>query len=172
MARSLSKNRGYSGTIRKVSHKHLLIVYHSQSGTTTRMADAVIEGARDPEIEGVDVRVISPLEAGTEDLLWADALILGTPENFGYMSGAMKYFLDRVYYPCEGRINGLPWARFVRAGNDGSGAISSIRRILKGLAVREVQEPVLIAGDFDESRLDECRELGMTMAAGLEAGVF
>ncbi len=155
-----------------MSHKHLLIVYHSQSGTTTRMADAVIEGARHPDIENVEVRVVSPLEAGADDLLWADALVLGTPENFGYMSGAMKYFLDRVYYPCEGKVEGLPWALFVRAGNDGSGAISSIRRILKGLAVREVQEPVLIAGEFDESRLDECRELGMTMAAGLEAGVF
>jgi multimeric flavodoxin WrbA len=88
------------------------------------------------------------------------------------MSGAMKYFLDRVFYPCENKINGRPWAMFVRAGNDGAGAISSVRRILKGLAVREVQEPVLIAGAFDESRLAECEELGLTMAAGLEAGVF
>ncbi len=136
------------------------------------MADAVIDGARHSDIEGVEVRVRSPLEADADDLLWADAFILGTPENFGYMSGAMKYFLDRVYYPCEGRIDGRPWALFVRAGNDGRGAISSVRRILTGLAVREVQEPVLIAGEFDESRLGECRELGMTMAAGLEAGVF
>ncbi len=136
------------------------------------MADAVIDGARHSDIEGVEVRVRSPLDADADDLLWADAFILGTPENFGYMSGAMKYFLDRVYYPCEGRIDGRPWALFVRAGNDGSGAISSVRRILTGLAVREVQEPVLIAGEFDESRLGECRELGMTMAAGLEAGVF
>ncbi len=172
MARSLSKKSRNSGTIRVVSSKHLLIVYHSQSGTTTRMADAVIEGARHPDIDDVEVRILSPLEADTDDLLWADAFILGTPENFGYMSGAMKYFLDRVFYPCEGKIDGRPWALFVRAGNDGSGAISSVRRILKGLAVREVQEPVLIAGKFDEARLEECRELGMTMAAGLEAGVF
>jgi flavorubredoxin len=61
---------------------------------------------------------------------------------------------------------------FVRAGNDGTGAISSIRRILAGLAVREVQEPVLIKGEFDEARLAECEELGLTMAAGLEANVF
>jgi len=155
-----------------MTNKHLLIVYHSQSGTTSRMADAVIEGARRPDIEGVEVRAKTALEADADDLLWADAFILGTPENFGYMSGAMKYFLDRTFYPCEGKLNGRPWAMFVRAGNDGSGAISSVRRILTGLAVREVQEPVLIAGDFDESRLDECKELGMTMAAGLEAGVF
>jgi multimeric flavodoxin WrbA len=152
--------------------KHLLIVYHSQSGTTSRMADAVIAGARNDQVTGVDVRVRPALKAVADDLLWADAFILGTPENFGYMSGAMKYFLDRVFYPCEGKLSGRPWALFVRAGNDGSGAISSIRRILAGLAVREVQEPVLIAGEFDESRLDECEALGLTMAAGLEAGIF
>ncbi len=88
------------------------------------------------------------------------------------MSGAMKYFLDRVYYECIDRVDGRPYALFVRAGNDGTGAIASLRRILTGLAVREVQEPVLIAGHFDESRLVECEELGMTMAAGLEAGIF
>lgn len=152
--------------------KHLLIVYHTQSGTTSRMADAVIAGATSDNVEGVNVRVKSALEADAEDLLWSDAFILGTPENFGYMSGALKYFLDRVYYACENKINAKPFALFIRAGNDGSGAISSIRRILTGLAVREVQEPVLIAGDFDESRLVECEELGLTLAAGLEAGVF
>ncbi len=136
------------------------------------MADAVIAGATHQDVAGVDVRVKSALDADADDLLWADGFILGTPENFGYMSGAMKYFLDRVYYPCENKINGRPYALFVRAGNDGSGAISSLRRILTGLAVREVQEPVLIAGEFDESRLAECEELGLTLAAGLEAGVF
>jgi len=152
--------------------KHLLIVYHSQSGTTSQMADAVIRGARSPDIDNVEVRTRNALEATAEDLLWCDAFLLGTPENFGYMSGAMKYFLDRSYYDCVDRIDGLPYALFVRAGDDGTGAITSLRRILKGLAVREVQDPVLIAGKFDAARLVECEELGMTMAAGLEAGVF
>ncbi len=152
--------------------KNLLIVYHSQSGTTSKMADAVIKGAKHPDIKGVEVRVRDALEASPEDVLWADGMILGTPENFGYMSGAMKYFLDRVYYPCEDKVGGTPYGLFVRAGNDGSGAITSINRILTGLAVKQVQEPVLIAGEFDESRLGECEELGMTMAAGLESGVF
>ncbi len=152
--------------------KHLLIVFHTQSGTTSRMADAVIAGATSSDVDGVSVRVKLALEADAEDLLWCDAFILGTPENFGYMSGALKYFLDRVFYACENKINGKPYAIFIRAGNDGSGAISSIRRILTGLAVREVQEPVLIAGEFDESRLAECEELGLTLAAGLEAGIF
>jgi len=152
--------------------KHLLIVYHSQSGTTTKMADAVIRGARNPDIANVDVRARTALEATADDLLWCDGFILGTPENFGYMSGAMKYFLDRSFYECVDRIDGRPCALFVRAGNDGTGAIASLRRILKGLAVREVQEPVLIAGKFDAERLVECEELGMALAAGLEAGVF
>lgn len=152
--------------------KHLLIVSHSQSGTTSKMADAVVRGAQDSNIDNVELRVRTALEADARDLLWCDGFILGTPENFGYMSGAMKYFLDRVYYECIDRVDGRPYALFVRAGNDGTGAIASLRRILTGLAVREVQEPVLIAGHFDESRLVECEELGMTMAAGLEAGIF
>jgi multimeric flavodoxin WrbA len=155
-----------------MSDNHLLIVFHSQSGSTTRMAEAVVRGAESAAVNGVDVRVKSALDANSEDLLWADAFILGTPENFGYMSGAMKYFLDRVYYDCEGKMAGKSFALFIRAGNDGSGAIQSLHRILTGLAVKEVQEPVLIAGEFDESRLSECEELGLTLAAGLEAGIF
>ncbi len=154
------------------STRHLLIVYHSQSGSTQKMAEAVLAGARSEDISGIDVRYKDALEADVEDVLWAHGLILGTPENFGYMSGAMKYFLDRVYYPSLGNVDGLPYALFVRAGNDGTGAINSINRILVGLSLRQVQEPVLIAGEFDESRLTDCEELGMTLAAGLEAGIF
>ena len=80
--------------------KHLLLVHHSQTGTTATMAQAVMDGARDAAIEGVELRVASALVADVEDLRWADAVILGTPENFAYMSGALKYFFDRIYYPC------------------------------------------------------------------------
>lgn len=136
------------------------------------MADAVAAGAADREISQIDLRCIDALQASVEDVLWADALILGTPENFGYMSGALKYFLDRIYYSCLDKVDGLPYALFVRAGNDGSGAVASIDRILSGLSLRRVQEPLLVVGDFDEDRLVDCRELGMTIAAGLEAGIF
>jgi multimeric flavodoxin WrbA len=136
------------------------------------MAEAVIRGASDDAVTGVEVRVRKALDADAGDLLWCDAFILGTPENFGYMSGAMKHFLDRVFYEVVDKVSGKAFALFIRAGNDGSGAITSLRRILTGLAVREVQEPVLIAGEFDDSQLDQCEELGLTMAAGLEAGVF
>ncbi len=155
-----------------MADRELLIVYHSQSGTTERMAEAVLRGARNEAIEGVQVRALSPLDAAADDLLRCDALILGTPENFGYMSGAMKYFLDRVYYPCLEKVEGKPYALFVRAGNDGTGAVSSVQRIVAGLALKEIQPPLVVAGEFDEARLAECEELGMTVAAGLEAGIF
>ena len=151
---------------------NLLIVHHSQSGSTDRMASFVLKGARSEEVSGVDVREKNPLKANSADLLWADALIIGTPENFGYMSGAIKYFLDRVYYPCEGRVDGMAHALFVSAGNDGTGAVASVRRILSGLSMKEVQEPVIAAGGLTDTHLEACEELGMTLAAGLEHGIF
>jgi len=152
--------------------KHLLLVHHSQTGSTAAMAQAVLDGARDPAIADVALRVASPLAADVEDLRWANALILGTPENFGYMSGALKYFFDRIYYPCLELTQGLPYALFIKAGNDGSGALSSVHRIVTGLRWREVQPPLIVVGDINAQALADCRELGMALAAGLEAGLF
>lgn len=136
------------------------------------MAEAIIRGASSAEIEGVNVVVRDALEASADDVLDADAYIFGTPENFGYMSGAFKYFLDRIYYDCIGQVAGRPYALFVKAGDDGSGAIASVTRILGGLAVRQVQEPLLVSGELEQSQLSECEQLGMTLAAGLEAGIY
>ena len=152
--------------------KHLLLVYHTQTGGTEAMAEAVIAGARDPDVAGVELLVRSPLDASAKDVLWADGLILGTPENFGYMSGALKYFFDQIYYPCLDQTHGLPYALFVKAGNDGRGAVASIGRIVTGLRWREVQPPVVLVGEVTPDGLAQCRELGMTMAAGLETGLF
>lgn len=152
--------------------KHLLLVHHSQTGSTASMAQAVLDGARDPAIAGVELRVATPLAADALDLRWADAVILGTPENFGYMSGALKYFFDRIYYPCLDETQGLPYALFIKAGNDGNGALTSVRRIVTGLRWREVQAPLIVKGEITAESLAACRELGMALAAGLEAGLF
>ena len=152
--------------------KHLLIVFHSQTGNTEKMADAVLRGARADEIEDVEVRMLQAFDAGVDDLLWADALILGTPENFGYMSGGMKDFLDRTFYPCEGKLEGMPYAIFISAGNDGIGAVTAIERIANGYAFRKIQEPVIARGELTEEHLKSCQELGMTVAAGLEIGAL
>ena len=152
--------------------KHLLVVYHSMGGSTESMAQAVYQGATDPLIDGVAVRFKRAFDAGAEDLLWAHALILGTPENFGYMSGAMKDFLDRTFYPVEGKLQPLPYAMFISAGNDGQGALTAIRRIANGYPFTEVQDPVVAKGGVEAGHLDACRELGMALAAGLEAGIY
>ena len=152
--------------------KKLLIVYHTQTGNTERMAQAALTGANHDLITHVEARLLRAKEAGPDDLLWADALLLGTPENFGYMSGGMKDFLDRTFYPVEGKILSLPYAIFISAGNDGTGAIRAIRRIANGYPFKEVQEPVLAQGELTDEHIAACEELGMTLAAGLEAGIF
>jgi multimeric flavodoxin WrbA len=152
--------------------RHLLIVYHTQSGNTARLAAAVADGARDPQVESVELRILRAADAGPNDLLWAHGLLLGTPENFGYLSGGMKDFLDRTFYPVEGKLAPLPYAAFVSAGNDGTGAIRALRRIVGGYPFVEVQAPVVVVGPPTESALARCRELGLALAAGLDAGVY
>ncbi|AWK90079.1 flavodoxin family protein [Azospirillum thermophilum] len=154
------------------ARKRLLIVAHCPSENTRLLCDAVLRGARSPEVEGVDCRAVAPLQAGPEDVLAADALILGTPENLGYMSGALKDFFDRIYYPCLERTQGRPYALYVRAGQDGTGTCRAVATIATGLRWRPVQEPLVLRGPFQEGFAARCEELGLLMAAGLEAGVF
>jgi multimeric flavodoxin WrbA len=157
--------------------KRLLIVYHTHGAKTATMAEAVERGARSAlkEAEAEDeVRIVLKrcAETGPEDVLAADALILGTPENFGYMSGMMKDFLERVFYPCEGKVNGRPYALFVGAGQDGSGAVASIDRIVTGLRLRKAHEPVIGLKELTPEIVGGCEELGATFAAGLAVGVL
>jgi multimeric flavodoxin WrbA len=152
--------------------KQLLVVAHAPSANTRRLVEAVLRGARDPEIDGVAARHLAPLEAGPADVLGADALVLGTTENLGYMSGALKDFFDRIYYPCLDQTRGLPYALYIRAGHDGTGTRRAVETIVTGLGWRAVREPLLCRGDWRESFLGKGEELGMLVAAGLEAGVF
>jgi multimeric flavodoxin WrbA len=150
--------------------KTLLIVYHTGGVKTAQMAQAVERGARGEE--NVNVIVKRCAEAGPEDLLAADGLILGTPENFGYMSGMMKDFLERVFYPCEGKVNGRPYALFVGAGLDGAGAVSSVERIVTGLRLNKIQDPIIGLKDLSPEVLTACEALGAAMAAGLAMGIY
>ncbi len=152
--------------------RNLLVVSHTPSVNTQRMTEALVRGASHDDINGIDLTFTRPLESGAEEVLWADGIILGTTENFGYMSGAMKDFFDRIYYSCLEHTEALPYGLFTRAGNDGLGATSSIERIVAGLRWKQVQEPLICTGNWQESFLDDCEELGLTMAAGLEAGIF
>ncbi len=152
--------------------KRLLVIAHAPSVNTRSLLDAVLLGAGSAEFSGVDVVHIPPLEAEPDDVLAAHALILGTTENLGYMSGALKDFFDRIYYPCLEETQGVPYALYIRAGQDGTGTRRAVESITTGLRWRPVQEPLTLRGKFQEGFIDQCKELGMLMAAGIEAGVF
>ena len=153
-------------------HKHLLIVAHNPSPNTQKLVDATLRGATHADIDGVEVRYIPPLEATPDDVLWADAIILGTTENFGYMSGALKDFFDRIYYPCLEQTEALPFAVYIRAGLDGTGTRIAIGKITTGLKWKAVQETMILHGDYKPEFEDQCEELGMLMAASLESGII
>lgn len=150
----------------------ILIVYHSQSGNTLKMAEAVLKGAC--EIEGVRVFLKKAFETGEEDLLECDGLVLGSPEYFGYMSGALKDLFDRTYEKVRGhkKIFRKPYAVFISAGNDGQGALMNIERICLGYQFKKIHQPIVAKGPVSEEILFQCEELGRTIAAGCEAGIY
>lgn len=150
----------------------LLIVSHAPSPNTRRLNESVLRGAREASIVGVAVDLRSPFDTGPDEVLAADAVILGTTENFGYMNGSLKDFFERIYYPCIEHTGGMPYALFVKGGLDGTGARNSVERIVAGLKWRQVQEPLVMTGAFREAWLAPLEELGTAMAAGLEAGIF
>ncbi len=151
--------------------KNLLVVCHSPSINTRSLRDAIRQGAQHPDINST-VKCIPPLQAQAEDVIAADAIILGTTENFGYMSGALKDFFDRIYYPCLEQTQGTPYALLVRAGIDGTGTINAVKRIVSGLRWNAVQPVLLCQGEFKSEFIMQCEELGLSMAAGLDAGIF
>ena len=150
--------------------KNLLIVYHSQSGSAAEMADAALRGAQ--RESGVETRLRRAADAALDDLLWADALLLGATENFGYLCGGMLDFLARVFYPAIDRAVILPYAVFISCGNDGRGALAQIERIAAGLPLRCVAEPEVARGEISDDTLARCSMLGQAMAAGLALGIF
>ncbi len=152
--------------------KSLLIVAHAPSPNTLRMREAAERGARDPDIDGVAVTTLSPFDTEPAHVLAADAILLGTTENLGAMSGALKDFFDRVYYPVLEEKQGLPCALYIRAGHDGTGARRGVESILTGLRWRMIGAPLLCKGPWRDEFEEACAELSATLAAGLEAGVF
>ncbi len=150
--------------------KKLLIIYHSQSGHTEKLAQAVYAGAGE-ELE-TQTRLLRAFDANLDDLLNCDGIVFGTPENFGFMSGALKDFFDRTYYPAVDHQLNIPYALFISAGNDGRGAVRQIDRILTGYPMKKIAEPVIARGEVTEEHLQACHELGLTLAAGLAYGIF
>ena len=145
----------------------LLVVHHSPTRGVRALTDSVLAGARDDAIEGVEVVVRPALEATADDVLGADGYLLGTPANFGYMSGALKHFFDQIYYPCLEETVGRPYGVYLHGNDDTAGAQRAIESITTGLRWRRAASPVLVLGRPQRADLDACWELGATLAAGL-----
>ncbi|CAJ0787001.1 hypothetical protein LMG19083_01515 [Ralstonia psammae] len=162
--------------------KTLLIVYHSMTGGTRQMAEAAQAGTA--EEGGVTVRWLHAAQAGPDDVLAADGYIFATPENLAAISGQLKDFFDRCYYPALDHINGRPYACLICAGSDGQNAARQIERIATGWRLKPVAEPIIVCThaqtpeailapkQIGADDLERCRALGQAMATGLALGVF
>ena len=150
--------------------KSLLIVYHSQSGTSASLARAAWRGAQ-LETE-IAVSVMRAWDAATQDLARVDGVLLVMAENSGALCGTMKDFLDRTFYPAIERGLVLPYALLISAGNDGRGAQRQAERILSGFPFAPVAEPLILRGASCQQHQDSCSTLGQGFAAGLSMGIF
>lgn len=163
--------------------KTLLIVHHSMTGGARQMAEAAARGAASAEPQAA-VRLLRAPDAGPADVLAADGYLFATPENLAAVSGLMKDFFDRAYYPALGRVEGRPYAALVCAGSDGRNAARQIERICTGWRLRAVAEPLIVCTRAQTPEailapkavgaedLARCGELGAALAAGLAMGIF
>jgi flavorubredoxin len=150
--------------------KNILVIYHSQGGTMELMANRFAKGAAKEK----DVAIIlkKAMDANVDDLLNCNGIAIGSPEYFGTMAGMIKDFFDRTFVAAQDRTIGLPFVVFVCAGNDGRGAITQIERIAAGYKWKKVQEHLRVVGPPTEQDLAGLEDLGQTLAAGIDFGIF
>jgi NADPH-dependent FMN reductase len=161
--------------------KHLLVVAHSQSGGTLQLARAAVRGAQAFE-PNVTTTLLAAHAVQPHTVSICNGLIIATPENFGYMSGLIKDFFDRCFYPCEAAMPGKPYALMVCAGNDGTGAMNAMERIIAGWRMQRVHAGLIARrvggqagsaqGELADVDLSQAHEIGATLAAGLEVGIY
>lgn len=154
----------------------LLVVHHSPTPTVRALTDAVVAGANDDEISGVEVVVVPALEAGAEDVLAADGYLLGTPANFGYMSGALKHFFDTIFLQAGGALaddgsagsgtgGRKPYGLWVHGRYDTTGAVRSVQSIVGALGWVQSADVLEVLGDVGDDERAAAYELGGTLAA-------
>jgi multimeric flavodoxin WrbA len=156
----------------------LLVVHHSPTDTVRELTDAVVDGANDDAIEGVEVVVREALSAHADDVLAADGYLLGTTANFGYMSGALKHFFDSIFLQAGGALTEdgsagagagaggrRPYGLWVHGRYDTTGAVRSVQSIVGALPWRQAAEVLEVLGDVGEEQRAAAYELGGTLAA-------
>jgi multimeric flavodoxin WrbA len=147
--------------------KTLLVVHHTPSPATREVLEAVLAGANDPDIEGVDIEVRPALAATVLDMLDADGYLFGTTANLGYMSGALKHFFDTVYYPSLDHVAGRPYGLWVHGNNDTAGAVNAVDKVATGLDLNKAADVLEVIGTIDAGVRERAYELGGTLAATL-----
>jgi len=145
--------------------KRLLIVHHTPSPSMQAMYESARAGAATDELDGVEVVTRAALSATAVDVLAADAYLIGTPVNLGYISGALKHFFDQIYYPCLEETVGRPYAAYLHGDNDASGALRAVEAITTGLSWKPVRPPLVVTGRPGRQDLEQCWELAATLAA-------
>ena len=162
--------------------QQLAIIWHSVTGGSEALAQAAYDGA--VRAQGVNVQMFNAADACTEHMLAADGYIFVFPENLAAISGGMKSFFDRCYYPCLGALNGRPYAMIVCAGSDGRNAATQTERIATGWRLRQIlpsvivcthaqtQEAILAPKTIDSADLIAAEEMGEQIAVGLQMGVY
>ena len=153
-------------------YKNLLVVSNSRKGSTNRLSMESIAEIKSPFDSGIITHSRDSLTANVKDVKKADAIILGSSENFGYMSGATKVFFENIYYECIDVKRGMPFGLIIKAGNSGIGAYNSILKITNALGWKEAIPPMIVVGNVTEADLQSARIFGNTLAAGLELGIF
>ena len=154
----------------------LLVVHHSPTASVSSLTDAVLAGASDDAIEGVEVVVRAALEADADDVLAADGYLFGTPANFGYMSGALKHFFDTIFLQAGGTLTDdgsaaaaeggkKPYGLYVHGRYDTTGAVRSVLSIVQALPWTQAAEVLEVLGDVTEAHTEAAYELGGTLAA-------
>jgi multimeric flavodoxin WrbA len=147
----------------------VLVVHHTVSPATQEMLETSVAGCTEAaaglEVD-LDLVTVAALGAGAHDVLAADAVLLGTPANIGYLSGAMKHFFDQIYYPCLQQTQGLPFGAYLHGNDDTVGAQRALTKITTGLGWREVRPAVSVAGELDSTTRDQLADLaGLVVAA-------
>ena len=151
--------------------KKLQCIIHAPSSNTLLIKQKVTKALIE-KTSNLDVSILNPFEAKAKDILEADGLLLGTTENLASMAGATKDFFDRTYYDLLGKKEGLPIVIWVRAGHDGTGTVKQLTGIIAGLRWKLVQQVLVCHGEWSKRFIDECTELGLGLAIGLESNVY
>ena len=151
--------------------KSILFIHHSPSENTKKLS-TLVENKIDTITSDVNLKTLKMIEANTSSFKEIDGLIIGTIENFGYMSGLTKDFFDRCYDDLKDKTEGLPIIYYVRAGLDGEGCKVALNKILIGLRWRQVLPPLILKGSWQEDYLKQLEKFVLTFAGGIELGIY